>query len=439
MATLVNIPYKPRGYFWPYHHRTQRFSVVAGHRRAGKTVAHVYDLVRRVVECQHPEPRGSYIAPLYSQAKDIAWNYLRSACAPFMDKGAKVYEADLMAVLPGNRQIRLYGADRGAGERLRGTYQDAVVVDEPEDISDWSQFYNYVLLPTLSDRQGYLSIIGTPKGRGNLYRIVREAEKDPDWFVAIIRATDTDVFTPAALAKLEQEMGDHAFRQEYLLDWNVEADQQFISGRDIDLAIERTPIQSGEHVIGVDVARQGSDRSCIITRNSSSIDHIVVRRNLDLMQLADLVAEEHRRFKPVAVFVDATGIGAGVVDALRRLGVNAIEVYAGATPGNDMQFVNKRAEMFWGVREWIKSGASLRVEAFQQELADDLTAIMYDYDPRNRLKLESKDKIRSRGLPSPDLADALSMTFFQRIVPKEIRDAIKVSWAAPEASPFAEL
>lgn len=437
--TTIAIPYNPRPWFRAWHERQQRFSVTVGHRRCGKTYAHVNDLVRRVVQCTHPEPRGSYIAPLYSQAKDVAWNYLRSACAPFMERGAKIYEADLMAVLPGNRQIRLYGADRGAGERLRGTYQDAVVVDEPEDISDWEQFYKFVLSPTLSDRSGWLSIIGTVKGRGNLYNIYTEGLKSTEWYTANIKVTDTNVYTQEQLDAELARMGELAFRQEYLNDWDIEGEQQFIPGRDVAAAVERTPFQTGEAVLGVDVARFGADRTVLLTRNAASIDHIVIRRSLDLMQVSDLVIEEARRYQPVAIFIDGVGIGAGVVDYLRRVGLNVIEVQAGAAPGDDTHFVNKRAEMWSRMRDWIRSGASLKVDAFQLELENDLTSLRYEYDPRGRLKLESKDNIKARGLPSPDLADALALTFFQTIQPKVFRDKVAVSWATPEASPFAEL
>jgi hypothetical protein len=439
VTVTLAIPYAPRRWFYAYHERQQRFSVTVGHRRCGKTYAHVNDLVRRVVECQHPDPRGSYIAPLYSQAKDIAWNYLRSATQPFMERGGKAYESDLMVVLPGNRQIRLYGADRGAGERLRGTYQDAVVVDEPEDISDWDQFYRFVLSPTLADRKGWLSIIGTVKGRGNLYHIYAEGLKSTEWYTANIKVTDTNVFSKEQLDAELARIGELAYRQEYLNDWDIEAEQQFIPGRDVAAAVERTPIQSGEAVLGVDVARFGGDRTVLLTRNAGSIDHIVIRKGLDLMQVSDLVVEEARRYQPVAIFIDGVGIGAGVVDYLRRLGHNVIEVQAGAAPGDDAHFVNKRAEMWSRMRDWIRAGASLQVPAFQLELENDLTSLRYEYDPKGRLKLESKDSIKARGMPSPDLGDALSLTFFQTIQPKVFREKVAVTWATPEASPFAEL
>jgi hypothetical protein len=438
--TIINVPYKPRRWFWPYHHRQQRNSVTVGHRRCGKTFAHVNDLVRRVVECKHPDPRGSYIAPLYSQAKDIAWTYLKAACLPFADRGAKVFEAELMAVLPGNRQIRLYGADRGAGERLRGTYQDAVVVDEPEDISEWEQFLRFVLMPTLSDRDGYLSIIGTVKGRGNLYDAYVHALKDPAWYTANIKVTDTDVYTAAEQEELRASMGEAAFAQEYLNDWNIEGSRQFISGRDVAAAADITPYQTGDFVLGVDVARYGDDRTVLLTRNAASIDHIVIRKGIDLMQVSDLVVEEASRYKPVAIFVDGVGIGAGVVDYLRRVGLNVIEVQSGASPGDDVHFLNKRAEMWSRMKDWIKSGASLKLPAYQQEMESDLTCVEFEFDVRNRLKLESKESIKARRRgASPDLADALALTFFQTIAPKQFREKLAVSWAAPEASPFAEL
>lgn len=430
------IPYKPRAWFAAWHERTTKRSIIVAHRRAGKSYAHIQDAVRRLFECELEDPRGAYIGPLYRQTKRIAWSYLKNIAAAFGGR-AQVLESELTVIFPGNRAFTLYGADRGAGEALRGTYLDVAVIDEPESISGWESFYNEVLLPTLADRDGHLMIIGTVKGRGVLYHAMRKAQKNPsEWYTQKVTTDDTDVFTPAQLAKFREEMGDAAFRQEYLCDWNVEGPNQFISGTICEEAALREPAyQTGDLIMGVDVARFGDDRSVILVRNSHSIDEIEIRRKMDLMQLADLVAERASKYKPVAIFVDAVGVGAGVVDALRRLGFNVIEVHSGAASGNEEQFVNRRAESWWKMREWIKV-ASLKVPTFQKELIDDLTCLRFEYDPRNRFKMESKDRIKARGLPSPDLADALALTFAQVIAPKEIRTMTKVAWAAPDASPF---
>ena len=103
----------------------KRWSVGVAHRRAGKTVGCVQKLVKGALECQLPQPRFAYVAPLFSQAKDVAWEYVKSYARKL---GASIHESELRADLPGNRRIRLYGADNP--ERLRGLYLDGVVLDE---------------------------------------------------------------------------------------------------------------------------------------------------------------------------------------------------------------------------------------------------------------------------------------------------------------------
>jgi hypothetical protein len=151
-------------------------------------------------------------------------------------------------------------------------------------------------------------------------------------------------------------------------------------------------------VLGVDVARFGDDCSVIVVRQGRKIQQIYKYREMDLMQLSSRVVEAISLWRPHATFVDGAGIGAGVVDRLRQLGYHPIEVQAGSKADIADQFINKRAEMWWRMREWLETADIPK----DDELKYDLIGIEYSYDARMRVQMEKKSDMKARGLPSPD-------------------------------------
>jgi phage terminase large subunit len=124
----VQSKYIPRRYFMPFHLRRQRWAVLVAHRRAGKTVAAVNDLIEKASYNTRENPRYAYIAPLLKQAKDIAWSYLKDFAAPF---APKINESELyvqLTALPNSPRITIYGADNP--DSFRGLYLDGAVLDE---------------------------------------------------------------------------------------------------------------------------------------------------------------------------------------------------------------------------------------------------------------------------------------------------------------------
>lgn len=162
-------------------------------------------------------------------------------------------------------------------------------------------------------------------------------------------------------------------------------------------------------VLGVDVARFGEDRTVLFPRQGLLAMQPKVFRDLDTVDVAGQVSLAIARWQPDAVFVDQTGIGAGVVDQLRRQHFDIIGVDFGSKSMTaEPRMANRRVEMWWKMADWVKSGGCL---PDAEELVGELTAPTYRFDVSGRLVLESKDDIKSRGLPSPDLADALALTF----------------------------
>src|SRR5580765_4654821 len=125
----ITIPYIPRPHFKALHASTKRFMFVVAHRRAGKTVALVNQLIRAALSNQRvtPLPRYAYIGPSFDQVKDLSWSYLKQYTSTY--PGMRYLEGELQVIFPQGATIRLYGGGQ-AYERLRGIYLDGAVLDE---------------------------------------------------------------------------------------------------------------------------------------------------------------------------------------------------------------------------------------------------------------------------------------------------------------------
>lgn len=200
----------PRTQFRDYLKRDKRWSCIVAHRRAGKTVACIMDLIKRAVEHKGKEPRFAYVAPTYTQAKDVAWSYLKeyTQAIPGMQKS----ESELTVTFPHNgARIRLYGAENY--DRIRGLYLDGCIIDETGDIDPraWPE----VIRPALSDRKGWATFIGTPKGRNAFFDIYRNARDAEDWYSASLKASETGVIDQNELEDARRSMTAEQYEQEY--------------------------------------------------------------------------------------------------------------------------------------------------------------------------------------------------------------------------------
>lgn len=199
---------------------------------------------------------------------------------------------------------------------------------------------------------------------------------------------------------------------------------QFIGNDAVDRAMDpNADFDVGVYeslVMGVDVARFGDDQTVITMRRGRDARSFkpVKLRGLDTMQVAARIAELYHLHRPDAIFVDAGGIGAGVVDRCNYLKLPVTGIDFGGKPDSDMQsansailYANKRAEMWGRMRDWLEAGAMLNNDP---ELASELVAVEYGYalrDGKDTILLEKKSDMKKRGLASPDNSDALALTF----------------------------
>ena len=211
MAGLVKeyvIPYTPRDAFKPFHNRKTRWACLVAHRRAGKTVSCINDLIRRAFSDAKENGRYAYIAPYHSQAKSIAWDYLLR----FSESVRRTQNAsELWVELINGARIRLFGADNP--DALRGLYLDGVILDEYADMRP--RVWGEIIRPLLADRQGWAVFIGTPKGHNAFYDIWKTANASDNWFAASIRASTSGLLPASELEDASRGMTQDQYDQEF--------------------------------------------------------------------------------------------------------------------------------------------------------------------------------------------------------------------------------
>lgn len=168
--------------------------------------------------------------------------------------------------------------------------------------------------------------------------------------------------------------------------------------------------RQGPLIIGVDPADTGPDRTAIAFRRGRVLFKMLTYQGKNTMETAGIVAKLISEYAPAAVFVDKTGIGAGIYDRLRELGHGRVYgVMFGGGAAEKEIYANKRAEMWGRMRDWLGDVPSRIPD--DNELVADISAPSYRYDSSGRLLIEKKEDMRKRGVRSPDLADALALTF----------------------------
>lgn len=287
---------------------------------------------------------------------------------------------------------------------------DICWVEEADKVS--SQSWD-ILIPTIRKPKSEIWISFNPNLQSDATYQRFVVNPPPDAVVAEVNYRDNPWF-PEELEKerthLEQtdpELYAHIWEGRCL----PAGDNQLI-GMDYAYASSERRYEPGDYefapkILGVDVARYGGDRSVILKRHGLKVLEMQTYRAIDNMTLAGKVAEIIDAWKPDAVFIDA-GRGEGVIDRLMQIGHDVIGVNFGGSPTN-AKYQNKRAQMWADMAEWVKERGQIPRDT---ELINDLCTPMYSYsNASNKFELESKERIKARGMKSPDLADALALTF----------------------------
>jgi hypothetical protein len=258
-------------------------------------------------------------------------------------------------------------------------------------------------------------LTGNPT-RGSGFFYDSHTRLSDQWKVFHVSCMDSPRVSPEFVEEMKLRYGEdsNAFRVRVLGEFPRSDDDTIISldlaegARDRDVSVNpHAPV-----VWGLDVARFGGDRSVLVRRQANVVLDINVWRNLDLMQLCGAVKAEYdlSEQKPESIMIDAIGMGAGVVDRLRELGLPILGINVSESPSNpNTNFRNLRAELWYRCRDWLaKRDCKIPKD---DTLIAELTAVRYFFSSTGKVQVEAKEDMKKRGIPSPDLADALCLTF----------------------------
>ena len=213
--TRVSTGYKPRPLQKAIHKSLKRWNVLVCHRRFGKSVMSINQLIHSALSFKGKNGRFAYLAPTYTQGKTIAWDYLKEFSQPV--PGTKANESELRVDFPNGSRVRIFGCDRP--DALRGIYLDGVVLDEYAQMP--ANLFGEVVRPSLSDRKGYAIWIGTPQGKNAFYDLYRQADGRSEWFTAMYKASDTGILDKDELKDAQSIMTDDEYEQEYECSWQA--------------------------------------------------------------------------------------------------------------------------------------------------------------------------------------------------------------------------
>ena len=364
-------------------------------------------------------------APTFRQVRHILWRQIHRLYRPAAETlGGKML--DTRWELSDDRYAMGLSAD--SADQFQGFHSPNmfIVVDEAEGVSE--EIYEAVE-SVMTSADSLLLLIGNPTTMEGAFRRAFYEERTLYHSITISALESPNVqedrmvfpgLTTATWVRERREIwGEEnpVYRARVLGEFPEQGDDTLISLRDIESAVDRLPPGPAPEadgtepvILAVDVARYGSDRSVILRRRGDRVEDIQVLRQMDTMQLAARVAASIREHEPVQLHIDEVGVGAGVVDRLRELGHRVRGINVANRARQDRTYLNLRAEGYWTLAERFNSGR-ISIPSDSQ-LIGELAAMRYGYDGQtNRLRIESKDDMRKRGLPSPDKADALMLAF----------------------------
>ena len=209
MKQRVLLPYTPRKAFLPFHERTKRWGCLVAHRRAGKTVAAVNDIIRAAFMYSGPNGLFGFVAPYQIMARRIAWDYFKFFAEPLI-KDAN--EQQMTITLVNGAKIGLFGADNA--DAMRGLGFSGLYLDEYGDFKP-SVFGN-VLRAALADKGGWCVFAGTPKGRNQFYDIFQTAQRLPEeWFLLRLTASESGLLPQGELNAAKAQLSEDQYLQEF--------------------------------------------------------------------------------------------------------------------------------------------------------------------------------------------------------------------------------
>ena len=205
----IVIPYKPRKHQKEVHDNLKRFNVLVCHRRFGKTVLCINEILKKAMQNTLPRPRYYYLAPTYSMAKRTAWDYLKEYTGVLPN--VTYHETELRADLPNGARIQLLGCERP--DSLRGLYIDGVILDEVAQMPP--RLWTEIIRPALSDREGWMVAIGTPQGHNAFFDLYDYANHQEGWYAKTFKSSETGIISDLELNEAKHLMPEEVYEAEF--------------------------------------------------------------------------------------------------------------------------------------------------------------------------------------------------------------------------------
>lgn len=210
----ISTGYRPRELQAEIHRALKRFNVLVLHRRFGKTILAINEVIDKALRCKNKNPQYAYLAPFYGQAKRVAWQYFKDFTENIPNVTYNEAELRVTITRPHMQdKVRIYllGADNPGS--LRGIYLDGIVLDEYAEMSP--SIWGEIIRPALSDRLGWAIFIGTPKGENHFYEIFEMAKCNADWYAKTFKASESGIIPHEELEAAKQTMTPDEYLQEY--------------------------------------------------------------------------------------------------------------------------------------------------------------------------------------------------------------------------------
>ena len=376
----VVIPYKPREPQLKIHEAmdSHRFVVGVAHRRMGKTVAALNQLIKAALENEQQAPRYAYIAPTYSQAKRVAWDYLTHFVRP-LNATANIAELRVDFL---DRRIQLYGSDNP--DSLRGQYFDGVVLDEIGDQNP--KIWNEIIRPALADRKGWCLFIGTPKGNNHFKELFDRASKEPGWSALQFKVSETQIIDEQELLDARKEMGDDKYNQEFECSFNAAVEGSYYGKLINDLEekgrmCEITRDDLCQTYVAWDLG-MGDSTALWVAQNAGQetrlLDYVENHgQGLDwyVNWLKDNHWETAEQLLPHDVEVRELGTGKSRLEVLREAGLN-VKVLPRLSVDDGIQSVRRLLPRCWFNMPKVKQGLDC-VRNYRREY-DEKRNVFYD-------------------------------------------------------------
>lgn len=299
-------------------------------------------------------------------------------------------------------------------EALQGIHSDNVML-VADEASGVPEAVFEAAAGSMSGHAAVTVLLGNPV-RGSGYFFETHNRLKDEWFTLHVNCEKTKRVSKEFVREMAMKYGEesNAYRVRVLGEFPLADDDTMIPFSLVEQAMSRDieVDKFATMTYGLDVARFGSDKSALAKKKGNVITEVKKWRGLDLMQLVGAIKAEYDSEetidRPLSIYVDSIGLGSGVVDRLRELGLPAVGINVSESPAMKGSYVNLRAELWGKMKNWLEQRNCTIPK--DDDLLADLTAPRYTFNSSGKLRVESKEDMKKRGLASPDMADACILT-----------------------------